>query len=130
MINVQIGIRYGSLVEDYYTGYRLLCEGWHSIFYHPKRAAFLGDVPISLNDAVSQNKRWCVGLLEVAFSKYSPLTFGIQAMGFLAAFNFAHYAFWPFWSIPVTIYAFLPQLTLLNNICIFPKVSHQIVHLH
>nr|GEZ24537.1 cellulose synthase-like protein G3 [Tanacetum cinerariifolium] len=68
----QIGFRYGSLVEDYFTGYRLQCEGWKSIFCHPSRPAFLGDVPISIVDAVSQTKRWAIGLLEVAFSKYTP----------------------------------------------------------
>ncbi|KAI7743230.1 hypothetical protein M8C21_024868 [Ambrosia artemisiifolia] len=61
----QLGFRYGSLVEDYFTGYQLHCEGWESIFCHPSRPAFLGDVPISLIDAVSQTKRWAIGLLEV-----------------------------------------------------------------
>ncbi|CAL5442744.1 unnamed protein product [Camellia sinensis] len=119
----KLGFRYGSLVEDYYTGYRLQCEGWKSVFCHPNRAAFLGDVPITLNDALSQTKRWCVGLLEVSFSKYCPLTFGSKAMGSLMGLCYAHYAFWPIWSIPITMYAFLPQLTLLNGISVFPKVS-------
>ncbi|GMQ05849.1 hypothetical protein CsSME_00050697 [Camellia sinensis var. sinensis] len=77
-LNALLGFRYGSLVEDYFTGYRLQCEGWKSVFCHPNRAAFLGEVPITLNDVLSQTKRWCVGLLE---------------------------------------------LTLLNGISIFPKVS-------
>ncbi|XP_009610701.1 cellulose synthase-like protein G3 [Nicotiana tomentosiformis] len=118
-----MGFRYGSLVEDYYTGYRLQCEGWKSVFCNPKRPAFLGDVPISLHDVISQNKRWSVGLLEVAFSKYSPLTFGVRSMGFVMAHCYAHYAFWPIWSLPIAIYAFIPQLTLLNGVPIFPKVS-------
>ncbi|GMQ05838.1 hypothetical protein CsSME_00050692 [Camellia sinensis var. sinensis] len=122
-LNALLGFRYGSLVEDYYTGYRLQCEGWKSVFCHPNRAAFLGDVPINLNDVLSQTKRWCVGLLEVGFSKHSPVTFGSKAMGPLMGLCYAHYAFWPIWSIPITIYAFLPQLTLLNGISIFPKVS-------
>ncbi|CAA3013906.1 cellulose synthase G3 [Olea europaea subsp. europaea] len=119
----KIGFRYGSLVEDYYTGYRLQCEGWKSIFCDPNRPAFLGDVPISLIDVLNQNKRWAIGLLEVGFSKYSPLTFGIQAMGILMGQAYAYYAFWAIWSIPITVYAFLPSLTLLNGISIFPKVS-------
>ncbi|GJT03558.1 cellulose synthase-like protein G3 [Tanacetum coccineum] len=49
----QIGFRYGSLVEDFITGYQLQCEGWKSIFCHPSRPAFLGDVPISFVDAVT-----------------------------------------------------------------------------
>ncbi|GFS38091.1 cellulose synthase like G3 [Actinidia rufa] len=119
----KLGFRYGSLVEDYYTGYRLQCEGWKSVFCHPKRPAFLGDVPITLIDVLSQNKRWSVGLLEVAFSKYSPVTFGARAMGLVMGLCYAHTGFWPIWSIPITIYGFLPQLALLNGVSIFPKVS-------
>ncbi|WMV44072.1 hypothetical protein MTR67_037457 [Solanum verrucosum] len=121
----KMGFRYGSLVEDYYTGYRLQCEGWKSVFCNPKRPAFLGDIPISLYDVVSQNKRWSVGLLEVAFSKYSPLTFGVQSMGLVMAHCYSHYAFWPIWSIPLTLYAFIPQLTLLNGVTIFPKLMYE-----
>ncbi|TMX01790.1 hypothetical protein EJD97_023531 [Solanum chilense] len=119
----KMGLRYGSLVEDYYTGYRLQCEGWKSVFCNPKRPAFLGDKPISLYDVVSQMKRWDVGLLEVALSKYSPLTFGVQSMGLVMAHCYSHYAFSPILSIPLTLYAFIPQLTLLNGVTIFPKVS-------
>ncbi|CAN1779070.1 Cellulose synthase-like protein G3 [Linum perenne] len=64
----KIGFRYGSLVEDYYTGYKLTCEGWRSIFCCPRRPAFLGDAPISLVDMINQQKRWVIGLLEVGFS--------------------------------------------------------------
>ncbi|KAK4490811.1 hypothetical protein RD792_001526 [Penstemon davidsonii] len=119
----KMGFRYGSLVEDYYTGFRLQCEGWHSIFCNPSRPAFLGDVPINLNDILNQTKRWSVGLLEVGFSKFSPLTFGVRAMGILMGLSYAHYAFWPVWSFPVATYAFLPSLALLNAIPIFPKVK-------
>ncbi|KAM7525905.1 hypothetical protein LguiA_015807 [Lonicera macranthoides] len=119
----KMGFRYGSLVEDYYTGYRLQCEGWKSVFCHPDRPAFLGDVPISLVDVLGQNKRWSIGLLEVAFSKYSPLTFGVRAMGPVMGLCYAHYAFWPIWSVPITIYSFIPQLALLNKVSIFPKVT-------
>lgn len=119
---MQIGIRYGSLVEDFYTGYRLKCEGWKSMFLYPDRAAFYGDSPINLVDVLNQTKRWAIGLLEVGFSRYSPLTFGARSMGLLMGLSYAHYAFWPIWSIPITIYAFLPQLALLNGITIFPMV--------
>ncbi|KAL8238874.1 hypothetical protein R6Q59_015441 [Mikania micrantha] len=119
----QLGFRYGSLVEDYYTGYRLQCEGWESNFCHPSRPAFLGDVPISVIDAVSQTKRWAIGLLEVGFSKYTPVGFGAQCMGFIMGLCYAHYAFWPILSIPITIYSFLPQIALLNGIYIFPEVT-------
>lgn len=120
----KIGFRYGSLVEDYYTGYHLHSQGWISIFCQPNRPAFLGDIPITLLDVINQQIRWGVGLLEVAFSRYSPLTFGMQALGPLMSLCYANYAFSPIWSIPIIAYSFLPQLFLLRKIYIFPKVSH------
>ncbi|KAB2620742.1 cellulose synthase-like protein G3 [Pyrus ussuriensis x Pyrus communis] len=119
----KMGVRYGSLVEDYFTGYILLCEGWNAIFCNPERAAFLGDAPINLLDALNQSKRWAVGLLEVGFSKYSPVTYGVRAMGPLMGLGFAYYAFWAFGAFPITTYAFVPQLALLNGFTLFPKVS-------
>lgn len=118
-----MGVRYGSLVEDYYTGYLLHCEGWRSIFCNPDRPAFYGDAPTTLVDLLNQHKRWAIGLLEVAFSRYCPITFGIRIMG-LTGLAYAHYSFWPIWSIPIMVYAFLPQLALASGISIFPKVCH------
>ncbi|XVF12937.1 hypothetical protein REPUB_Repub08aG0163000 [Reevesia pubescens] len=119
----KIGFRYGSLVEDYYTGFRLKCEGWRSIFCYPERVAFLGDVPVNLLDTLAQSKRWAIGLLEVAFSRYSPITFGVKAMGLFMGLGYSYYAFRPIMSIPITTYSFLPQLALLNGVGIFPKAS-------
>lgn len=118
----KMGIKYGTLVEDIYTGYMMQCEGWDSKFCNPERPAFLGEVPINLNDVLSQIKRWSFGHLEVLSCKYSPLTFGTKALGLLRANCYIHYVLWPIWCIPVTLYACVPQLTLLNNISIFPKV--------
>ncbi|KAL6280622.1 hypothetical protein ACE6H2_017503 [Prunus campanulata] len=118
-----IGVRYGSLVEDYFTGYRLQCEGWKTILCNPDKPAFYGDSPITLIDVLNQTKRWVNGLLEVCLSKYSPITFGIKSMGPLMGLAYCQCAFWPIWSIPITTYAFLPQLALLNGLTIFPKVS-------
>ncbi|RVW14921.1 Cellulose synthase-like protein G3 [Vitis vinifera] len=115
--------RYGSLVEDMYTSYMLQCEGWKSIFCHPKRPAFLGNSPTNFHDFLNQTRRWSIGLLEVAFCKYSPITYGTRTINLLSGLCFAYYSFWPIWSIPITIYAFLPQLALLNYVSIFPKMS-------
>ncbi|KAL7597425.1 hypothetical protein Lser_V15G30264 [Lactuca serriola] len=120
----ELGFRYGSLVEDYFTGYRLQCQGWESIFCHPSRSAFLGDVPISLFDAVSQTKRWAIGLLEVGFSKYTPLVFGSRCMGHAMGLCYAYNAFWPILSIPIIVYSFIPQIALINGLYIFPEVTN------
>ncbi|KAK1430652.1 hypothetical protein QVD17_13546 [Tagetes erecta] len=119
----QLGFRYGSLVEDYFTGYKLQCEGWESIFCHPSRPAFLGDVPITLIDAISQTKRWAIGLVEVFFSKYIPVIFGTRNMGIIMGLCYAQNPLWTFWSIPIIIYSFIPQIALLNGLYIFPKVT-------
>lgn len=119
----KIGFRYGTIVEDFYTGYRLHCEGWKSLFCNPDRAAFLGDVPITLFDVLSQCKRWCIGFLEVAFSKYNPLIFGSPSIGLSMSLGYSHYALWPIWWIPITFYSFIPQLALINKVSIFPEIS-------
>ncbi|GMH09321.1 hypothetical protein Nepgr_011162 [Nepenthes gracilis] len=119
----KLGFRYGSLVEDFYTGYRLQCEGWRSIFCSPETPAFLGDSPVSLIDQLGQMKRWSIGLLDVLFSKYCPLTFGIRSMGLLMGLAYSYYGCWPIFSIPLVIYAFIPQLSLLHGASIFPKVT-------
>ncbi|CAN1254516.1 Cellulose synthase-like protein G3 [Linum perenne] len=119
----KMGYRYGSLVEDMFTGYSLHCEGWRSMFCCPKRSAFLGDAPISLVDMLTQQKRWAIGVLEVGFSKYSALTYGVKNAGLLTGLGYCQYSFWPIWAIPLTIYAFLPQLALLNHVHIFPKAT-------
>ena len=118
----KLGFRYGSLVEDYFTAYLQKSEGWKSVFCNPNRAAFYGDAPMNLLDAVNQVKRWAIGLLEVTFSKYSPITFGVRSMGLLMGISYCHNAFWGFLCIPVTVYAFLPQLALLNGASVFPRV--------
>ncbi|OMO79812.1 Cellulose synthase [Corchorus capsularis] len=118
----KMGFRYGSLVEDFFTGFRLHCDGWRSVFCNPERAAFLGNAPINLSDVLNQCKRWAVGLLEMGFSEYSPITFGTRSIG-LMGLGYSHYSFWPLYAIPVTIYSFLPQLALLNGVSVFPKIS-------
>ena len=117
-----MGFKYGTLVEDFYTGFRLKCEGWRSIFCNPNRPAFLGDAPISLIDVLNQCQRWLIGGLQVGFSKFCPTTFGIRSMGLMMGLAYSFYTFWPCWLFPITIYAFLPQLALLSGVSIFPKV--------
>ncbi|OAY72459.1 Cellulose synthase-like protein G3 [Ananas comosus] len=124
-----LGFRYGSLVEDYYTGFRLHCEGWESVFSDPARPAFLGDAPKSLHDSLSQFKRWVVGLFEVAFSRYSPLTFGARNASLAMGLGYGYYAFRGIWCIPILTYALLPQLALVSQRSLFPKASEPRIYL-
>ncbi|KAI3727753.1 hypothetical protein L6452_16373 [Arctium lappa] len=119
----EIGFRYGSLVEDIFSGFRLHCSGWKSVTCNPTRAAFLGNTPRSLHDFLAQINRWYMGMLQIGLSKFSPMTFGMKFMNPLHALCYSHYLFRPFLSIPVFVYAFLPQVALVNSSPIFPKVS-------
>ncbi|WOL03032.1 hypothetical protein Cni_G11752 [Canna indica] len=125
-----IGFRYGSLVEDFHTGYRLHCEGWKSVFCDPVRSAFLGDVPKNLNDGLNQCKRWIVGLYEVAFSSHDPLTFGSRKASLLLGLCYGYYSFWGAWCIPLITYGLLPQLALLYQTPLFPKASEPWFYLY
>ncbi|XP_076895881.1 cellulose synthase-like protein G3 [Bidens hawaiensis] len=119
----EIGFRYGTITEDTYTSFRLHCEGMKSVLCHPKRAAFLGGSPSNLNDALTQIKRWYMGFLEIFFNKYCPLIYGVRSMNTLHALCYIHYTLRSFWSIPVIIYAFVPQISLINSAPVFTKVS-------
>ncbi|KAJ3708955.1 hypothetical protein LUZ61_012660 [Rhynchospora tenuis] len=121
----QIGYIYGSVVEDYFTGFHLHCRGWVSTYCFPSKPAFLGNVPINFNDALVQNKRWNAGLLEVAFSRHCPLIFGISRnfTSVLQSMCYAWLAFWPAYSIPLLCYGIFPQLCFLNGITLFPELT-------
>ncbi|XP_071693115.1 cellulose synthase-like protein G3 [Rutidosis leptorrhynchoides] len=119
----EVGVRYGSLLEDFYTGYRLQCQGWRSVFVLPQRPAFLGNAPMNLDDLLNQIQRWSMGLLDMAFAKHNPLTQGFMSLPFMHSLCYIHYSLWPIWCIPVAIYSILPQLALIHSFPIFPKVS-------
>ncbi|KAJ3675071.1 hypothetical protein LUZ60_004113 [Juncus effusus] len=120
----KIGFLYGSLVEDFFTGFHLHCRGWRSCYCIPSKPAFCGNAPISFNDTLVQNKRWNTGLLEVALSQYCPLTFGISRnfSSVLQNMWYTLIAFWPAYSFPLLCYGILPQLCFLNGVSLFPEV--------
>ncbi|KAJ8641979.1 hypothetical protein MRB53_018673 [Persea americana] len=120
----QIGFLYASVLEDYITGFHMHCKGWKSIYYDPLRPQFLGSSPINLNDILVQWKRWSSGLLEVAFSRFCPLTYGIISRNpILHTLCYGYVAFLPLYSIFALCYATVPPLCLLNGISLYPKVS-------
>ena len=119
---MQIGFMYHSVVEDYFTGFRLHCKGWKSIYYSTSKPSFLGSVTINLNDTLVQSTRWFSGLLQVAFSKFCPLTYGFSRMPILQSMAYAFFAFQGLSSLPLLVLASIPQICLLNGIPLFPKV--------
>ncbi|KAJ4748864.1 Cellulose synthase-like protein [Rhynchospora pubera] len=120
----QIGYLYGSVVEDYFTGFHLHCRGWVSTYCFPSKPAFVGNVPINFNDTLVQKKRWNAGFLEVALSSHCPLIFGISKNfnWALQSMCYAWLAFWPVFSFPLLCYGIFPQLCFLNGISLFPEL--------
>ncbi|KAH9682159.1 cellulose synthase-like protein G2 [Citrus sinensis] len=96
---------------------------WKSVFCNPSRSAFLGSATSSLNDTLVQDTRWNCGLLEVTFSKCSPPLYGLSRMPLLQTMCYSYYALQPFYSLPLWCLASVPQLCLINEISLYPKVS-------
>ncbi|XP_024993915.1 cellulose synthase-like protein G2 [Cynara cardunculus var. scolymus] len=119
----ELGYRYGSMLEDFDTGYHLHCKGWRSVFCLPNRPAFLGTAPMNLHDLLNQTQRWSMGLLDMNFSRYNPIKHGCKHLPLFQALCYTHYISWPIWCIPLLIYSHLPQLALIHSLPIFPKVS-------
>ncbi|XP_077229062.1 quillaic acid 3-O-glycosyltransferase CSL1-like isoform X2 [Tasmannia lanceolata] len=119
----QIGFLYDSVVEDYFTGFHLHCRGWTSVYCNPLKPSFLGTSPTNLNDCLVQNKRWGSGLLQVSFSRFCPLTYGVFRTSLLQSMCYGSMSLQPLSSFFVLCYAIVPQLCLLHNISLYPKVS-------
>ncbi|KAL1535718.1 cellulose synthase-like protein G3 [Salvia divinorum] len=119
----EVGYRYFAVVEDYFTGFNLHCEGWNSVYLNPSRPCFLGSSPMSLGDTLVQNTRWFLGLSQVALSKYSPLVYGALRMSVLQSMVYAELAYYAIYFLPVYILALVPQLCLLAGVPLYPEVS-------
>ncbi|KAK1591334.1 hypothetical protein Q3G72_006055 [Acer saccharum] len=115
---------YYSLLEDYFTGFKLHCQGWKSMYLTPTRPQFLGTSTTNLNDLLIQTSRWYCGLVEVAISWFCPIIYGPLKMSFLQSMAYAELAFCPFHCFSLWCFATVPQLCLLNDISLFPEVSN------
>ncbi|XP_052881927.1 cellulose synthase A catalytic subunit 7 [UDP-forming]-like isoform X2 [Gossypium arboreum] len=121
----QVGFLYMSLLEDYFTGFNLHCEGWKSIFCNPPSPAFLGTATTKLNDTLLQGSRWNCGALQVTFSRFSPLIYGLKSrMSLLQRMCYVYLSLQPFYFFPIWCLATIPQLCLLHGIPLYPKVSN------
>ncbi|KAL5542176.1 hypothetical protein UlMin_009886, partial [Ulmus minor] len=117
----EVGFLYGSVVEDYLTGFMLHCKGWTSVYYDPPRPQFLGCGITNLNDFLIQGTRWYSGLLDVGISKFCPLFYGSFRMSILQSLCYAELAFLPLNFISLWCFATIPQLCLLNGIPLYPE---------
>ncbi|MED6175221.1 hypothetical protein PIB30_076386 [Stylosanthes scabra] len=119
----EMGLLYGCSVEDVITGLAIQCRGWKSVFYNPKRKAFLGLSPTTLAESLVQHKRWSEGGFQILLSKYSAAwcAYGLISPGLQMTYCF--YNLWVLNCWPTLYYSIFPSLCLLKGIPLFPRMS-------
>ncbi|XP_051128135.1 cellulose synthase-like protein G2 [Andrographis paniculata] len=118
----EVGFRY-SVVEDYFTGFKLHCSGWTSVYIDPTRPCFLGASPITLGEHMFQHMRWYFGLSQIGLSRFSPLLYGSSRMSFWQSVCYADLAHTALYFVPLYMLAVVPQLCLLLRVALYPEVS-------
>lgn len=119
----EIGYSYECLLESSFTGYLLHCKGWKSVYLYPKRPCFLGCTTVDMKDAIVQLIKWTSGLLGVAMSKFSPLTYGMSRMSIFQSMCYAYITFSGLLAVSLLIYGVVLPVCLLKGAPVFPKVS-------
>ncbi|CAN4095954.1 unnamed protein product [Withania somnifera] len=109
-----IGWIYGSVTEDVVTGYRMHNHGWRSIYCITKRDAFRGTAPINLTDRLHQVLRWATGSVEIFYSRNNPMLVGPH-LKFLQRIAYFNVAVYPFTSIFLVVYCFIPAFCLFTG---------------
>ncbi|KAL3506351.1 hypothetical protein ACH5RR_031733 [Cinchona calisaya] len=110
----RVGWIYGSVTEDVVTGYRMHNRGWRSVYCITKRDAFRGTAPINLTDRLHQVLRWATGSVEIFFSQNNPLL-ASPRLKFLQRVAYFNVGIYPFTSIFLVVYCFLPALSLFSG---------------
>ncbi|XLR34503.1 hypothetical protein HN51_043829, partial [Arachis hypogaea] len=117
-----IGWIYGSVIEDILTGFKIHCRGWRSIYCMPLRPTFKGSAPINLSDRLHQVLRWALGSVEIFFSRHYPLWYGFVGgrLRWLQSLTYINTIVYPFTSLPLVAYCFLPAICLHSGKFIIP----------
>lgn len=110
----RVGWIYGSVTEDVVTGYRMHNRGWRSIYCITKRDAFRGTAPINLTDRLHQVLRWATGSVEIFFSKNNAFL-ATTRLKFLQRVAYLNVGIYPFTSIFLVVYCFLPAMSLFSG---------------
>lgn len=110
----RVGWIYGSVTEDVVTGYRMHNRGWRSIYCLTKRDAFRGSAPINLTDRLHQVLRWATGSVEIFFSRNNAFLASKRLM-FLQRLAYLNVGVYPFTSLFLIVYCFLPALSLFSG---------------
>ncbi|XP_004498091.1 cellulose synthase-like protein D4 [Cicer arietinum] len=118
----RVGWIYGSVTEDVVTGYRMHNRGWRSVYCITKRDAFRGSAPINLTDRLHQVLRWATGSVEIFFSKNNAFL-ASKRLKLLQRLAYLNVGIYPFTSMFLIVYCFLPALSLLSGFFIVQTLS-------
>ncbi|XP_043708545.1 cellulose synthase-like protein D4 [Telopea speciosissima] len=110
----RVGWIYGSVTEDVVTGYRMHNRGWRSVYCITKRDAFRGSAPINLTDRLHQVLRWATGSVEIFFSRNNAFLATRKVM-LLQRLSYINVGVYPFTSLFLLVYCFLPALSLFSG---------------
>ncbi|GAV66148.1 Cellulose_synt domain-containing protein [Cephalotus follicularis] len=110
----RVGWIYGSVTEDVVTGYRMHNRGWRSVYCITKRDAFRGTAPINLTDRLHQVLRWATGSVEIFFSRNNAIL-ATPRLKFLQRIAYLNVGIYPFTSLFLVVYCFLPALSLFSG---------------
>ncbi|KAG6486952.1 hypothetical protein ZIOFF_055533 [Zingiber officinale] len=106
-----IGWIYGSESEDVVTGYRMHNRGWKSVYCVTKPDAFRRTAPMNLTDRLHQRLQRATGSVEIFFSRNNALL-ASSRMKILQRVAYFNVGIYPFTSIFLVAYCFLPVLSL------------------
>ncbi|KAL9253868.1 Cellulose synthase-like protein [Drosera capensis] len=109
-----LGWIYGSVTEDVVTGYQMHNRGWNCVYCSVKPDFFCGTAPINLTDRLHQVLRWATGAVEIFFFRNNALL-ASSKMNFLQKIAHSGNGIYPFTSIFLITYCFLPALSLFSG---------------
>ncbi|XP_056162140.1 cellulose synthase-like protein E1 isoform X2 [Syzygium oleosum] len=119
----EMGLKYGCPVEDVITGLSIQYRGWRSVYFNPRRNAFLGVAPTTLLQLLVQHKRWSEGDFQILLSRYSPAWHGLGKISPGLIMCYLPYCLWAPNCLPTLYYTIIPSLCLLKGISLFPEVT-------
>ncbi|KAK9167168.1 hypothetical protein Scep_002359 [Stephania cephalantha] len=89
-------------------------RGWRSVYCITKRDAFRGTAPINLTDRLHQVLRWATGSVEIFFSRNNPFL-ATTRLKFLQRIAYMNVGIYPFTSIFLVLYCFIPAFSLFSG---------------
>ncbi|KAH9718110.1 cellulose synthase-like protein B4 [Citrus sinensis] len=106
------------------TGMMIHAKGWRSGYCSPDPRAFLGCGAPADPAAMSQQKRWATGFLEILFSKTNPIFACFTSkLQFRQCLAYLWILIWGLRSIPEVCYAALPAYCIITNSSFLPKIQ-------